>query len=97
MNVTFTETVMNWFHEVNELYYGTLNKVRNLFYSTDIKTNKTFTFCGSVKEQDRLSFFDATEKEIHDHEEGSLGCRSLQYSSQKILPNKINMVIQKET
>ena len=42
MNATFTEQVMNPFHEVNELYYGTLNKIHHLFYSTDITTNETF-------------------------------------------------------
>ena len=26
MNAAFTEQVMNWFHEINELYDGTLNK-----------------------------------------------------------------------
>ena len=38
-NATYTEQVMNSFHEVNELYDGTLNKLHHLFYSTDITTN----------------------------------------------------------
>ena len=70
MNVTYTEQVMNWFHEVNELYDGTLNKPHHLFYSTDIATNETFTFRESMKQEDRLSFLGAMENEIRGHEEG---------------------------
>ena len=58
-NTTFTEQVMNWFHEVNKLYDDTLNKIHHLFYSTDITTDETFTFCESMKQEDRLSFVDA--------------------------------------
>ena len=38
-NTTFTEQVMNRFHEVNGIYDGTLNKIHHLFYSNDITTN----------------------------------------------------------
>ena len=61
---------MNRFHEGNELYDGTLNKIHHFLYSTDITTNETFKFRESMKQEDRLSFVDATEKETHDHEEG---------------------------
>ena len=57
-NTTFTEHVMNRFHEVNELYCGTLNKINSLFYSTDITTNEIFKFCESMKQEDRLSSVD---------------------------------------
>ena len=40
-NAEFTEQFMNRFHEVNKLYYGTLNKIRRLFYSTEITTNNS--------------------------------------------------------
>ena len=62
MNATFTEQVMNRFHEVNELYYGTLNKVHHFFYSTDITTNETFTFREAMKQEDRLLFVEEMEK-----------------------------------
>ena len=55
-NAEFTEQFMNRFHEVNKLYYGTLNKIRRLFYSTEITTNETFTFRESMKQDYRLSF-----------------------------------------
>ena len=61
---------MDRFHEVNELYDGTLNKTHHLFYSTDITKNETFTFREAMKQEDIISFVDATEKEIRYHEEG---------------------------
>ena len=61
---------MNWFHEVNKLYDGALNKIHHFFYSTDIPPNETFTFRKGTKQQDIISFLDTMRKEIHDHEEG---------------------------
>ena len=61
---------MNRFHEVNELYDGTLNEVYHLFYATDISTNESFTFRNAMKQDDKLNFVDAMEKEISDHERG---------------------------
>ena len=61
---------MNRFHEVNGLYYGTLNIIHHLFYSTNITINETFTFREAMKQEDIISFVDATEKEIRYHEEG---------------------------
>ena len=69
-NAIFTEKVMNRFHEVNELYDDTLNTIHNSFYSTDITTHKTFTFREAMKQEYRLSFLEAVEKKICDHEEG---------------------------
>ena len=43
-NTTFTQHVMNRFHEVNELYDDTLSKVHHILYVTDISSNKSFTF-----------------------------------------------------
>ena len=60
-NMTYTEKVMNWFHKVNELYDGTLNKIHHLFYSTDITTNETFTLYESMKQEYRISFVDTME------------------------------------
>ena len=39
-NATFTEQVMNRFHETNKIYDNTLNKIHHLFYLTDITTEK---------------------------------------------------------
>ena len=67
-DATFTQHCMNRFHEVNELYDGTMNEVHQLMYSTDISSNECFTFKQAMKQDDRLSFIDAMEKEINDHE-----------------------------
>ena len=69
-NATFTQQVMNRFHEVNELYYGTLNKVHHLLYETNISSNDSFTCRNVMKQDEKLSFVDAMEKEINDHEKG---------------------------
>ena len=53
---------MNRVHEVNGLYDGTLNKIHHFFYSTDITTNETFTLRETMKQEDRISLVDATEK-----------------------------------
>ena len=69
-NATFTEQVMNRFHEVNKLYDGNLNKLHHLFYATVISTNEIFMFRNAMKQDDKLDFVDATEKKISDHERG---------------------------
>ena len=68
-DATFTQHCINRFHEVNELYDGTMNEVHQLMYSTDISSNECFTFKQAMKQDDRLSFVTAMEKEINDHEE----------------------------
>lgn len=67
-DATFTEHCMNRFHEVNELYDGTMNEVHHMMYSTDISSNECFTFKQAMKQDDKLSFVEAMEKEINDHE-----------------------------
>ena len=53
---------MNRFHEVNELYDGTLNKVHHLLYATNISSNNSFTFRNAMKQDDKLAFVDAMER-----------------------------------
>ena len=60
-NATFTQQVTSRFHEVNELYDGTLNEVHHLLYATDISSNDSFKFLNAMKQ-------DAMEKEIRDHD-----------------------------
>ena len=69
-NATFTQHVMNRFHELNELYYGTLNEVYHLLYATDISFNDRFTFLNAMKQEDKLAFVDAMKKEISNHKKG---------------------------
>ena len=59
---------MNRFHEVNEMYSGTLNEVHHLLYATGISSNDSFKFRNAMKQDDKLAFVDAMGKEISDHE-----------------------------
>ena len=49
-NATFIEQDMNRFHEVNDLYDGTLNGVHHFIYSTNISSNECFTFRQAMKQ-----------------------------------------------
>ena len=75
---------MNQFHEVNELYDGTLNEVHHLVYSANITTNECFTFRNDMKQEEKMPFLDAIEKEILDHKNGKH--RSIFHRN--TLPNK---------
>ena len=66
----FTQQVMNRLHELNELYDGTLNEVNHLLYATNISFNDSFTFRNAMKQDDKLAFVDAMEKEISNHKKG---------------------------
>ena len=40
-------------------------------YATEISSNESFTFCDAMKQEDRMKFVEAIEKEISDHEDGN--------------------------
>ena len=54
LDATYTKQVINRFHEVNELYDGTLNEVHHLMYSADTTTNECFTFRNAMKQEDKM-------------------------------------------
>ena len=56
------------FEELNELFDGTLNQFHMLAFSTDISSNEVFTFREAMKQEDKLDFVQAMEKEIEDHQ-----------------------------
>ena len=70
LDANYTKQVLNRFHEVNELYDVILNEVHHLKYSADINPNECFTFRNAMKQEYKISFIDAMEKEILDHENG---------------------------
>ena len=53
-DATYTGQVLNRFHEVNELYEGTLNELHHLMYSANITTNECFTFLNAMKQEDKI-------------------------------------------
>ena len=67
-NLTYTEQVINRFYKLNELYDDTLIKIYHFMYSTSITTNKCFAFRNEMKQEDKMSLFEAAEKEISNHE-----------------------------
>ena len=74
-----------------------LIKIHHFFHSTDMTTNETFIFRESMKKEDRLSFVDAMEKEIHDNEEGvHWTVLHLSTIPKKTSLYKINLIIQQE-
>ena len=83
-DATFTQQVMNRFHELNELYKITLNEVHHLLYATNISSNNSFTFRNAMKQDDKLAFVDAMEKDISDHEK----CGHWSIVHRNTLPNK---------
>ena len=58
-NLTFTEQAMNGYHEVYQLYNGTLNSVQHFVYATDITATDSFTFRNTMKQDDNMSFVEA--------------------------------------
>ena len=57
-NSTFTEQVMNRFHEINEFFDETLSEVHHLFCATNKSSNKSFMFRNAMKQDYKLAFVD---------------------------------------
>ena len=53
---TYTEQIVSCFHEVNELYDGTMNEVHHFCFHTDISSNECFTFQQAMKQVDIMLF-----------------------------------------
>ena len=67
-DATMQESLIQRFEELNELYDSTMNHMHLFSYLTDISSNETFTFQQAMKQEDKLDFVTAMEKEISDHE-----------------------------
>ena len=68
---TLAEHAVCRFHEVNELYDGTLNSICAHAFSTialDTTNNKVFTYIKAMHQPDALQFVPAMDKEIDDHQ-----------------------------
>ena len=48
--------------------HGTLNHFHMFAFSSDISSNKVFTFREAMNQEDKLNFVQAMEKEIEDHQ-----------------------------
>ena len=67
-NATMQDSLIQRFEELNQHYDNTLNHMHLFAYLTDISTNETFTFQQAMKEEDKMDFVTAMEKEVDDHE-----------------------------
>ena len=67
-NETYTQSLIRRFEEVNEHYDCTMNNLHMFSFLTDLSTNDVFTFRQAMKQDDRIDFVRAMEKEIEDHE-----------------------------
>ena len=59
------------FHEVNELYDGTLNAIHTYAFSAialDMTNNEVFTYTKAMQQLDSHLFIEVMAKEIEDHE-----------------------------
>ena len=68
-NASFTTRAMHRFHELNELYDGTVNQLHHFYFLyMDVAINEVFNYHKAMKEADTELFIAAIQKEIFDHE-----------------------------
>ncbi len=67
---TLTDRAVSRFHEVNELYDGTLNSICAYAVSTllDMTNNEVFMYTKAMQQPDASEFIVAMDKEIDDHQ-----------------------------
>ncbi len=64
----FSDHVIKHFEELNEHYVGTINQIQFLSFSTDVSSNKVFTYKEAMTQEDSHLFVKAMQKEVADHE-----------------------------
>ena len=62
VSLTYTEQIMNSFHEVNEIYDGTMNVVQHFCFHTNISSNECFKFQQVMKKEDIILFLEGKAK-----------------------------------
>jgi hypothetical protein len=67
-HATFSDHVIKRFKELHEHYDGTMNQIHFLFFSTDVSSNKVFTYKEAMTQEDAHLFIEAMQKEVADHE-----------------------------
>ncbi len=68
MHAMFLDHVIKCFEEFNEHYDGTMNQIHFLSFSTDLSSNKVFTYKEAMTQEDAHLFIEAMQKEVADHE-----------------------------
>jgi hypothetical protein len=67
-HATFSNQIIKCFEELHEYVDGAMNQIDFLSFSTDISSNKVFTYKKAMIQEDALLFVEATQKEVADHE-----------------------------
>jgi hypothetical protein len=65
---TFSDHVIKCFEELREHYDGTIYQIHFLSFSTDVSSNKVFTYKEAMTQEDAHLFIEAIQKEVADHE-----------------------------
>ncbi len=63
-----SDHMINYFEELNEHYNGTMNQIRFLLFSTDVSSNKIFTYKEAITQEEAHLFIEAMQKELADHD-----------------------------
>ncbi len=63
-----SDHMIKCFEELNEHYNGTINLIHVLSFSTDVSSNKVFTYKEAMTQEDAHLFIEAMQKEVADHE-----------------------------
>jgi hypothetical protein len=61
-HTTLSDHMIKRFVELNENYDGTMNQIHFLFFSTDVSSNKVFTYKEDMTQDDAHLFIEAMQK-----------------------------------
>jgi hypothetical protein len=64
----FLDHVIKCFEELHGHYDGTMNQIYFLSFSTDVSSNKVFTYKEAMTQEDAHLFVEAMQKVVGDHE-----------------------------
>ncbi len=67
-HATFSDHTIKHFKELNEHYNGTMNQIHFLSCSTDVSSNKVFSYKEALTQEDAHLFVEAMKKAVADHE-----------------------------
>ncbi len=67
-HATLSDNMIKCFEELNEHYNGTINQIHFLSFSTDVSSNKVFTYKEAMTQEDVPLLVEAMQKEVADHE-----------------------------
>jgi hypothetical protein len=66
-HATFSDQVIKCFEEIHEHYDGTMNQIHFLSFSTDVNSNKVFTYKEAMTQEGAHLFVEAMQKEVVVH------------------------------